>query len=83
MNANLLELPVNKKKKISFQFYLRFLLTDKPGTLAQLSSILGKYEISINGMNQLHHIGEAAPILIVTHPTTKNLLKPAIEEINQ
>ena len=83
MNANLLELPVNKKKDFSSSFYLRFLLTDKPGTLAQLSSILGKYEISINRMKQLHHIGETAPILIVTHPTTKNLLKPAIEEINQ
>ena len=83
MNANLLELPVNKKKDFPSSFYLRFLLTDKPGTLAQLSSILGKYEISINRMNQLHHIGETAPILIVTHPTTKNLLKPAIEEINQ
>ena len=83
MNANLLELPINKKKDFTSSFYLRFLLTDKPGTLAQLSSILGKYEISINRMNQLHHIGETAPILIVTHPTTKNLLKPAIEEINQ
>ena len=83
MNANHLELPVNKKKDFPSSFYLRFLLTDKPGTLAQLSSILGKYEISINRMNQLHHIGETAPILIVTHPTTKNLLKPAIEEINQ
>ena len=83
MNANLLELPVNKKKDFPSSFYLRFLLADKPGTLAQLSSILGKYEISINRMNQLHHIGETAPILIVTHPTTKNLLKPAVEEINQ
>ena len=83
MNANLLELPINKKKDFTSSFYLRFLLTDKPGTLAQLSSILGKYEISINRMNQLHHIGETAPILIVTHPTTKNLLKPAVEEINQ
>ena len=83
INANLLELPVNKKKDFPFSFYLRFLLTDKPGTLAHLSSILGKYKISINRMNQLHHIGETAPILIVTHPTTKNLLKPAIEEISK
>ena len=83
INANNLKLSVNKNKDLPSSFYLRFLLIDKPGTLSQLSAILGKYEISINRMNQLHHIGETAPILIVTHPTTKNLLKPAIEEINQ
>ena len=49
------------------------MLDDKPGTLSQLSGILGKYQISINRMNQLHS-GESAPILIVTHPTTKKYL---------
>ncbi len=83
INANLLKLPINKKKDFPASFYLRFLLIDEPGTLAQLSSILGKYKISINRMNQLEHIGETAPILIVTHPTTKNLLYPAIDEISQ
>ena len=34
-------------------------------------------------MNQLHHIGETAPILIVTHPTAKSLLFPAIDEISK
>ena len=82
INANHLELPINKKKEFPSSFYLRFLLIDKPGTLAQLSAILGKYKISINRMNQLHHIGETAPILIVTHPTTKNFLNPAIAEIS-
>ena len=61
---------------------LLFLLIDKPGTLAQVSAVLGKYKISINRMNQLHHTGETAPILIVTHPTTKNFLNPAINEIS-
>ena len=82
INANLLELPVNKKKDFPSSFYLRFLLIDKPGTLAQVSAVLGKYKISINRMNQLHHTGETAPILIVTHPTTKNFLNPAINEIS-
>ena len=63
-------------------FYMRFLLTDKPGTLAQLAGILGKYAISINRMRQLHHQDETAPVLIVTHPTQKTSLKSAIEEIS-
>ena len=57
------------------------MLTDKPGTLTQLAGILGKYNISINRMRQLHHQDENAPVLIVTHPTKKNSLKSAIEEI--
>ncbi len=83
INASLLELPINKTKDFPSSFYLRFLLVDKPGTLSQLSGILGKYQISINRMNQLQHSGETAPILIVTHPTTKKLLNPAIDEISK
>ena len=83
INANFLSLPINNIEDVPSSFYLRFLLVDKPGTLAQLSSILGKYKISINRMNQLYHKGENAPILIVTHPTTKNLLIPAINEISK
>ena len=81
INANLLKIPINKNKTFTSNFYLRFSLVDKPGTLAQLSAILGKNKISINRMNQLHHSGKTAPILIVTHPTTKKLLNSAIEEI--
>ena len=33
-------------------------------------------------MRQLHHQDENAPVLIVTHPTQKNSLKSAIEEIS-
>ena len=59
------------------------MLDDKPGTLSQLSGILGRYQISINRMNQLYHSGESAPILIVTHPTTKKNLTSAINEISK
>ena len=83
INANLLKLPVKKKKDVPSSFYLRFMLDDKPGTLSQLSGILGKYQISINRMNQLYHSGESAPILIVTHPTTKKYLTSAINEISK
>jgi len=58
------------------------LSTATPSAESYYNTILGKYKISINRMNQLHHIGETAPILIVTHPTTKNFLNPAIAEIS-
>ena len=83
INANNLKLSVNKNKDLPSSFYLRFLLVDKPGTLSQLSAILGKYQISINRMNQLYHSGKNAPVLIVTHPCSKNSLNSAIEEISK
>ena len=34
-------------------------------------------------MNQLYHSGKNAPVLIVTHPCSKNYLNSAIEEISK
>ena len=81
--ASQLKLSHYVAEDLESNFYLRFLLTDKPGTLAQLAGILGKYAISINRMRQLQHQDETAPVLIVTHPTKKTLLKSAIEEISK
>ena len=80
--ASQLKISSHVTEDLVSSFYMRFLLTDKPGTLAQLAGILGKYAISINRMRQLHHQDETAPVLIVTHPTQKTSLKSAIEEIS-
>ena len=48
-------------------YYLRFLLADAPGTLAQVAAALGAAGISINRMRQVEHAGPEAPVLIVTH----------------
>ncbi len=81
--ASELEISQHVSEDLSSSFYLRFLLTDKPGTLAKLAGILGKYGISINHMRQLRHQGENAPVLIVTHPTAKISLTSAIKEISK
>ena len=83
MKASSLEIQVTAAEEIMSCFYLRFSLTDKPGTLAQLAGILGKNNISIYRMRQLRHEDENAPVLIVTHPTTKTLLKASIDEITK
>ena len=81
--AHLLKIPQHTSEDLLSSFYLRFLLTDQPGTLAQLTGILGKNKISINRMRQLQHQDENAPVLIVTHPINKNLLKSTLEEISK
>ncbi len=53
-------------------------LIDRPGTLARIAAILGEQGISINRMRQYGHGGETAPILIVTHQTTRDSLDAAL-----
>jgi homoserine dehydrogenase len=59
-------------------YYLRMSLTDKPGALAKVASILGDAGVSIDRMRQYGHIESAAPVLIVTHKTTRQALDVAL-----
>ena len=55
-------------------YYLRFLVADAPGVLAQVAAELGAAGISINRMRQVEHESAEAPILIVTHRTERAAL---------
>ncbi len=59
-------------------FYLRMTLLDKPGALARIAATLGDAGISIDRMRQYGHDDESAPVLIVTHKTTRAALDEAI-----
>ena len=60
-------------------FYLRMALQDKPGALAKIAAALGEAGVSIDRMRQYKH-GDAstAPVLIVTHKTTREALDKAL-----
>jgi homoserine dehydrogenase len=62
-------------------YYLRFLLADAPGALAQVATALGATDISINRMRQIEHAGTEAPVLIVTHKTERAALDAALARI--
>ncbi len=62
-------------------YYLRLLLEDRPGVLAKVATALGDAGISINRMRQYGHEGEAAPVIIVTHKTSRKHLDRAIADI--
>ena len=60
-------------------YYLRMELTDKPGALAKVATILGDNGVSIDRMRQYGHPGTAnAPVLIVTHKTARPNLDDAL-----
>lgn len=60
-------------------YYLRMSLEDKPGALAKIAKVLGEAGVSIDRMRQYGHDDTSAPVLIVTHKTTPDALKAALE----
>jgi len=62
-------------------YYLRTALLDKPGALAKVAAILGDAGVSINRMRQYGHTNATAPILIVTHKTTRAALDVALSAL--
>lgn len=63
---------------VSAPYYLRLQLIDKPGALAKVAHALGEAGISIDRMRQYGHEDTAAPVLIVTHKTTRSALDEAL-----
>ena len=59
-------------------YYLRLQLLDKPGALAKVATALGDAGVSIDRMRQYDHSDTAAPVLIVTHKTTRAALDEAL-----
>jgi len=61
--------------------YLRLLLVDRPGVLARVAGALGDAGISIDRMRQYRHASNTAPVIIVTHATTRDRLDTAMTAI--
>ncbi|QIE45184.1 homoserine dehydrogenase [Pseudohalocynthiibacter aestuariivivens] len=64
-------------------YYLRLGLEDKPGTLAKVAAVLGEAGVSIDRMRQYQHDDSTAPVLIVTHKTTRAALDSALETMSR
>ncbi len=77
------DLAIKAMDDIISQYYLRFAADDRPGVLAQISGILGKYDISISSMIQPERkVGGAVPIVIMTHEAKEANVRKALDEIN-
>ncbi|MEZ5714130.1 MAG: homoserine dehydrogenase [Paracoccaceae bacterium] len=66
------------KGAVPAPYYLRMLLTDKPGALAKVATVLGEAGVSIDRMRQYGHQDTSAPVLIVTHRTARTALDEAL-----
>jgi homoserine dehydrogenase len=76
--AAMLSEPIAAKATAPAPHYLRLELADKPGALAKVATVLGEEGISIDRMRQYGHADTSAPVLIVTHRTTRDAVDHAL-----
>ena len=70
--------------EIFSRYYIRFMAVDKPGVLARISGILGKYNISIASVTQKERRkARAVPIVMMTHEAKESNMKKALSEIKK
>ncbi len=76
--ARTLQDAVSAKATAPKPYYLRMTLLDKPGALAKVAEALGNAGVSINRMRQYGHQDTEAPVLIITHKTTRDAIDHAL-----
>lgn len=76
-------LRVRKIDNVLTKFYIRFMATDKPGTLSRIAGILGKYGIGINSVTQkVHRRGAGAvPVIMLTEYAKQKNVWLALQKI--
>lgn len=83
LNSQISTLPVKKIEDIFSQYYIRFMVDDRPGVLAQISTILGSFDISIRSMIQPERqLGGCVPIVLMTHEAQEHNVLQALDQIN-
>lgn len=69
-------------EEVRSRYYLRLSVVDKPGTLAQITSILAESSIGISSVIQPEgHEGESVPLILMTHEAPFGAMKKALDAI--
>ena len=76
------DLPILSMDQVETAYYLRIQCADKPGVMANVSSILGDSDISIEAILQEEPVGDApATIILITHRVNEGKMNAAIAAI--
>ena len=61
------------------RYYLRLSVTDRPGTMAKIATILGRAKIGISSVIQPEgHVGEIVPLILMIHDATNAAMTRAL-----
>ena len=70
--------------EIVSRYYLRLLVVDRPGVLADVARVLASRQIGISSVIQPEaHAGETTPLVLMLHDAPESQLRAAIEQISQ
>lgn len=80
-------LPLRPAERVPSRFYLRLLVQDRPGVLADIARILANHQISISSVIQHEALEEhdsgVVPLVIMTHSVATGIFDRAVAEINR
>jgi homoserine dehydrogenase len=63
-------------------YYLRLMVTDRPGVIADVTAVLRDHGVSLGSMLQRgRDPGEAVPVVLVTHETRESAMRAAVDRI--
>ena len=65
------------------RFYIRLMVTDAPGTFANIGNVLADHNISISGLLQHegHNENKMVPAIVTTHPNRQKNVSEALEDL--
>ena len=69
------------ESQIQTRYYLRLQARNKPGVLAEIAGVLGRYDISIASVTQQESSGETTPVVILSYKAREADVQQALQEI--
>ena len=80
--AALAKIPAQPMERHRGAYYIRLMVVDKPGVIADVTAAFRDEEISLESMLQRGRApGEAVPVILVTHDTEESAMSRALEKI--
>ncbi len=65
-------------------YYLRLMLVDRPGVIADVAAVLRDEKVSMESMLQRQRApGSAVPVVITTHATSESAMRSALQKIDR
>jgi homoserine dehydrogenase len=65
------------------EYYLRLIVQDKPGVLAEIAGIFGRHNVSLDSVMQKYRENSHATIIFITHEAYEDWINAALKEIRK
>lgn len=80
-NGHLIELA--EPEEINSRYYVRLQVVDRPGVMAEVTSLLAKHEVSLASVTQkeVEENAKSASLIVTTHVTTEQAILDAVKAL--